>query len=69
MHDAPLHGPGELGRSRRCFKETEADCGFRDILDRPFGRSRRCFKETEAACRCGTSAPQAEPQSPLFQGD
>ena len=36
------------GRSRRCFKETEAEKTLQSLRDAIRGRSRRCFKETEA---------------------
>ena len=36
------------GRSRRCFKETEAEDDAVDAITGLQGRSRRCFKETEA---------------------
>ena len=37
------------GRSRRCFKEIEAEYGHLLARNRRGGRSRRCFKEIEAA--------------------
>ncbi len=46
MRSWPMQAPP--GRSRRCFKETEAAVGTTAALGNARSRSRRCFKETEA---------------------